>query len=137
MKTFESQKASWLESFGHIAERIWAAKHGTRKGSIASLHREIEGIGYEGFRKMIDGQIMPRKDIMEQVASVLEIDPREFPEYRLLQIHEACRRHPEIDQIFYEQISDKVCWPCITVICDICRPDLLFEIEATAVRKAL
>jgi enamine deaminase RidA (YjgF/YER057c/UK114 family) len=26
-------------------------------------------------------------------------------------------------------------WPWVTVICDICRPDLLFEIEATALRR--
>jgi hypothetical protein len=106
MQTFESTRASWQEPFGQMAERLWAEKHGPRKGTVASLHREIAGMGYEGFRKMIDGQVVPRKDIMEQVAAVLDIDPREFPEYRLLQIHEACRRHPEIDQIFYEQIME-------------------------------
>lgn len=106
MKAYETTQQSWPESFGRMAERLWSAKHGPRKGTVASLHRQVVGLGYEGFRKMIDGQIAPRKDIMEQVAAALEIDPREFPEYRLLQIHEACMRHPEIDQIFYEQIME-------------------------------
>jgi enamine deaminase RidA (YjgF/YER057c/UK114 family) len=32
----------------------------------------------------------------------------------------------------FNSVKDKYPWPWIMVICDICRPDLLFEIEATA-----
>ena len=35
----------------------------------------------------------------------------------------------QIEKLFRE-MKDKLPWPWVTVICDICRPDLLFEIEA-------
>lgn len=37
----------------------------------------------------------------------------------------------EVEKIFTE-VKDSLPWPWVTVICDICRPELLFEIEATA-----
>jgi len=37
----------------------------------------------------------------------------------------------EVEKIFYE-LKEDLGWPCVTVICDICRPELLFEMEATA-----
>lgn len=40
----------------------------------------------------------------------------------------------EIEKVF-NSITDKPAWPWLTVICDICRPDLLFEIEATAMPR--
>ena len=40
----------------------------------------------------------------------------------------------EVEQVF-NSIKGNLDWPWITVICDICRPDLLFEIEATAMPK--
>jgi len=40
----------------------------------------------------------------------------------------------EIESVF-NSIKGKYNWPWIIPICDICRPDLLFEIEATAVAK--
>ena len=40
----------------------------------------------------------------------------------------------EVEKIF-NACKDKLDWPWITVICDICRDDLLFEIEATAMPK--
>ena len=40
----------------------------------------------------------------------------------------------EIERVF-NSIKGKYNWPWITTICDICRPDLLFEIEATAAAK--
>jgi len=42
---------------------------------------------------------------------------------------------PEVEDVF-KGIRDKYPWPWITTICDICRPDLLFEVEATAVKKS-
>jgi len=36
----------------------------------------------------------------------------------------------------FNAYKDTLDWPWITVICDICRPDLLFEIEATAMPKS-
>ena len=37
----------------------------------------------------------------------------------------------EVEEIF-NTVKDNLPWPWVTMICDICRPDLLFEIEATA-----
>ncbi len=39
---------------------------------------------------------------------------------------------PEVERVF-NAIKREYSWPWITTICDICRPDLLFEVEATAV----
>lgn len=38
---------------------------------------------------------------------------------------------PEIEKLFQDQWSDLV-WPSVTVIADVCRDDLLFEMEVTA-----
>jgi len=40
----------------------------------------------------------------------------------------------EVEKVFNTR-RDSLDWPWITVICDICRPDLLFEIEAIAMPK--
>jgi len=41
----------------------------------------------------------------------------------------------EVEKIFND-FKSTITWPWVTVICDICRPDLLFEIEATALKAA-
>ena len=38
---------------------------------------------------------------------------------------------PDIEQLFHDKWSS-LDWPCITAVTDVCRDDLLFEIEATA-----
>jgi enamine deaminase RidA (YjgF/YER057c/UK114 family) len=40
----------------------------------------------------------------------------------------------EVEKIF-NNVKGSLPWPWVTVICDICRPELLFEIEATAMPK--
>ena len=40
----------------------------------------------------------------------------------------------EVERIF-NACKDRLTWPWLTVICDICRPELLFEIEATAMPR--
>jgi enamine deaminase RidA (YjgF/YER057c/UK114 family) len=40
----------------------------------------------------------------------------------------------EVGKVF-DGIKGNFPWPWVTVICDICRPELLFEIEATAMLK--
>ena len=40
----------------------------------------------------------------------------------------------EVEKVF-NSIKNKLDWPWLTVICDICRDDLLFEIEATAMPR--
>lgn len=41
---------------------------------------------------------------------------------------------PQIERVF-NTVKGNYPWPWVTTICDICRPELLFEIEATAVTK--
>ncbi len=79
--------------FGEVIEERWE-KHG-RSANLASLHRRLVGIGYEGFRQMVAGQLAPREDIMEQVADILGIDPREFPEYRRWQVEQTLKLYPD------------------------------------------
>lgn len=45
-----------------------------------------------------------------------------------------CKTH-EVERVWREA-AEKLPWPCITLIADVCRDDLLFEVEATAVRGA-
>jgi len=48
----------------------------------------------------------------------------------VVQVVAYCKT-PEVARVF-EQFKGQLDWPWITVICDICRDDLLFEIEAAA-----
>jgi len=48
----------------------------------------------------------------------------------VVQVAAYCKT-TEVEKIFNE-VKDSLAWPWVTVICDICRPELLFEIEATA-----
>ena len=41
----------------------------------------------------------------------------------------------EVEDVF-NSFKDKLSWPWVTAICDVCRDDLLFEIEAAALRKS-
>ncbi len=41
----------------------------------------------------------------------------------------------EVEKVF-EEFASRLDWPWVTVICDICREDLLFEIEAAAMQGA-
>ncbi|MCX5684304.1 MAG: hypothetical protein NT049_11545 [Planctomycetota bacterium] len=43
----------------------------------------------------------------------------------------AYSKTPEVQEIFHKEFKD-LGWPCISVIADVCRDDLLFEVEAAA-----
>lgn len=38
-------------------------------------------------------------------------------------------------EMIFNDIKQTLRWPCLTTICDICRPDLLFEMEVTALKQ--
>jgi len=42
---------------------------------------------------------------------------------------------PEVEKIFNE-LKTALDWPWVTMICDVCRDDLLFEIEAAAIPRS-
>lgn len=75
-----------------------------------------------------EGQI---KDTIENVRAVLR--DMNASDEDVVQILAYCKT-TEIESVF-NTIKGKYDWPWITPICDICRDDLLFEIEATALTR--
>jgi enamine deaminase RidA (YjgF/YER057c/UK114 family) len=68
---------------------------------------------------------------IENVRAVLT--EMQCNEKDLVQVIAYCKT-TEVEQVF-NSIKGNLDWPWITVICDICRPDLLFEIEAAAMPR--
>jgi enamine deaminase RidA (YjgF/YER057c/UK114 family) len=68
---------------------------------------------------------------IENVRAVLT--EMQAGEKDLVQVIAYCKT-TEVEQVF-NSIKGNLNWPWITVICDICRPDLLFEIEAAAMPR--
>ena len=75
------------------------------------------------------GQI---NDTIENVRAVLK--DMNCSDSDVVQVLAYCK-NTDVEKIF-NQYKKKLSWPWLTIICDICRPDLLFEIEVTAaIRK--
>lgn len=55
------------------------------------------------------------------------------PDEDVVQVVAYCKT-AEVARAFND-LKGNLPWPCVTVICDICRDDLLFEIEATAMPR--
>jgi len=88
-------------------------------------------IDVDGMTTNIDdakGQIV---DTIENVRAVLR--DMNATDEDVVHILAYCKT-TEVEKVF-NTIKGKYDWPWITPICDICRDDLLFEIEATAVTK--
>jgi enamine deaminase RidA (YjgF/YER057c/UK114 family) len=68
---------------------------------------------------------------IENVRAVLA--EMQSSEKDIVQVIAYCKT-TEVEQVF-NSLKGGLDWPWITVICDICRPDLLFEIEAAAMPK--
>jgi len=68
---------------------------------------------------------------IENVRAVMS--EMQSSEKDLVQVIAYCKT-TEVEEVF-NSIKGSLDWPWITVICDICRPDLLFEIEATAMPR--
>ena len=74
------------------------------------------------------GQI---KTTIENVRAVLS--DMQCSDDDVVQVVAYCKT-TEVEKIF-NSFKDTLAWPWLTAICDICRPDLLFEIEATAMPR--
>ena len=68
---------------------------------------------------------------IENVRAVLS--EMQSSEKDLVQVIAYCKTTE--DEKVFNSLKGSLDWPWITVICDICRPDLLFEIEATAMPR--
>ncbi|MCP4612868.1 MAG: hypothetical protein GY845_29595 [Planctomycetes bacterium] len=75
-----------------------------------------------------EGQI---RDTIENVRAVLS--DMHCMDEDVVQVMAYCKT-TEVERIF-NSFRDTLPWPWITIICDICRDDLLFEIEATAMPR--
>lgn len=76
-----------------------------------------------------EGQI---KATIENVRAVLA--DMKCVDEDVVQVIAYCKT-TDVEKTFNSSFRDTLPWPWITVICDICRDDLLFEIEATAMPK--
>ena len=74
------------------------------------------------------GQINATIDNVRAVLAEMQADEKD-----LVQVIAYCKT-TEVEKVF-NSLKGGLDWPWITVICDICRPDLLFEIEATAMPR--
>lgn len=73
-----------------------------------------------------EGQI---KETIRNVRAVLS--DMNTTDKDVVQVIAYCKT-AEVEKVF-RTLKDELPWPWITMICDVCRPDLLFEIEATAI----
>jgi enamine deaminase RidA (YjgF/YER057c/UK114 family) len=69
---------------------------------------------------------------IENVRAVL--DDMQCVDEDVVQVIAYCKTI-DVERVFNSSFRDNFPWPWITVICDICRDDLLFEIEATAMPR--
>jgi len=74
------------------------------------------------------GQIDATIEAVRAVLSEMQTDEKD-----LVHVIAYCKT-PEVERAF-EPTRKALNWPWITTICDVCRPDLLFEIEATAMPR--
>jgi len=76
----------------------------------------------------------PKAQIQQTIVNVVAVlHDMNFSEDDVVQVMAYCKT-PEIQALF--QTMHKPGWPWISMVCDVCRDDLLFEIEALAIKKA-
>ena len=85
-----------------------------------------------------DGNTTNIDDAHAQITTTIEnvqtaLKDMDCADEDVVQIMAYCKT-TEVKKVFND-IKDKFDWPWITIICDICRDDLLFEIEATAIHQ--
>jgi enamine deaminase RidA (YjgF/YER057c/UK114 family) len=74
------------------------------------------------------GQINATIDNVRAVLAEMQADDKD-----IVQVIAYCKT-TEVEKVF-NSIKGNLDWPWLSVICDICRPDLLFEIEAAAMPR--
>ena len=85
----------------------------------------INADGVTQFVGDCDGQIRMTLDNVRAVLRETQCDDRDV-------VHAiAYCKTPAVEQAF-QKVRRKLPWPWVVMICDICRDDLLFEVEATA-----
>jgi len=95
-------------------------------------------IDASGATTHIDDPLGQIKETIKNVRAVLK--DTHATDADVVQAVAYCKT-AEVQQIFNDllhrsagSLKSAIGWPWVTVICDICRPDLLFEVEATALK---
>lgn len=88
-------------------------------------------IDASGVTTHIDDPLGQINESIKNVRAVLK--DTQVTDEDVVQAVAYCKTN-EVMEMFND-FKSTLAWPCITVICDICRPDLLFEIEATALKQ--
>ncbi len=87
----------------------------------------------------LDGQTQHSGDIKKQIKTTIDnirrvLDDAGCHDDEIVQAIAYCKT-PKVESV-WQEIGKDLGWPCITVLADICRDDLLFELEATAASGA-
>ena len=97
-------------------------------------------IDASGATTHIDDPLGQIKETIKNVRAVLK--DTHVTDEDVVQAVAYCKT-TEVEQIFNDlgsrgagSLKSTIAWPWVTVICDICRPELLFEVEATALKAA-
>ena len=109
-----------------------AFSRATRTATPASEMVYISGtasIDAEGNTTHIGNAPKQIEATIDNVRAVME--QMHCPEDKLVQVIAYCKDW-DVERVF-NSYKKQMQWPWVTVICDICRDDLLFEIEAAAV----
>ena len=82
----------------------------------------------ERFESTLENPAGQINDTIENVHAVLK--DMKCSDQDVVQVLAYCK-NSDVEKIFH-QYKKKLSWPWLTIVCDICRTDLLFEIEVTA-----
>jgi enamine deaminase RidA (YjgF/YER057c/UK114 family) len=108
-------------AFSRAARSVMPAGHAVFVSGTASIDADGATTHVGNAKAQIDATI-------ENVRAVLS--EMQCKDEDVVQVIAYCKTI-EVEKIF-NACKDSLSWPWLTVICDICRDDLLFEIEATA-----
>ena len=95
--------------------------------SFVSGTAAIDAAGNTCFLDDAEGQIRMTLENVVAVLADLQCEPDE-----VVAAIAYCKT-PEVEAIFRRQFMETLPWPWVVVLSDVCRDDLLFEVEATAI----
>jgi enamine deaminase RidA (YjgF/YER057c/UK114 family) len=108
-------------AFSRAARSVMPAGDAVWVSGTASINANGATTHVDDAPAQIDATI----EAVRAVLSEMQTDEKD-----LVQVIAYCKT-PEVEKAF-EATRKALNWPWITTICDVCRPELLFEIEATA-----
>ena len=111
-------------AFSRAARSVMPAGDAVWVSGTASIDADGATTHIDDAPAQIDATI----EAVRAVLSEMQTDEKD-----LVQVIAYCKT-PKVEKAF-EPTRKALNWPWITTICDVCRPDLLFEIEATAMPR--